>query len=94
RAVAAHLFAAGAIAVGDDLIGPALGGGALAKVSRRFGEGLVNGALTARIGLAAMEVCRPLPFQALKRPGVAGVMQGALRGLGGRSAASADSGKS
>lgn len=78
KAVSAHLIAAGAISVGDDLIGPALGGGALAKVSRRFGEGVINGALTARIGVAAMEVCRPLPFEARARPGVAGLIKGAL----------------
>lgn len=78
KAVSAHLIAAGAISIGDDLIGPALGGGALAKVSRRFGEGLVNGALTARIGIAAMEVCRPLPFEARSRPGVAALIKGAL----------------
>lgn len=78
KAVSAHLIAAGAISVGDDLIGPALGGGALAKVSRRFGEGVVNGALTARIGIAAMEVCRPMAFEARSRPGVGGLIKGAL----------------
>lgn len=78
RAIAAHLVAAGAIAVGDDLLGPALGGGILARVSRRFGEGLVNGALTARIGVAAMEVCRPLPFAARPRPGVSALIRGAF----------------
>lgn len=78
KAVSAHLIAAGAISVGDDLIGPALGGGALAKVSRRFGEGVINGALTARIGVAAMEVCRPMPFEARTRPGVGALIKGAL----------------
>jgi putative membrane protein len=68
KAVATHLAATGAVAMGDDLLGPVLGGGALAKLSRRFGEGLVNGALTARVGAAAIEVCRPLPFEALERP--------------------------
>ena len=29
--------------------------------SARFGEGAVNGILTARIGLAARDVCRPIP---------------------------------
>ena len=33
-----------------------------ARLSRRLGEGAFNGALTARIGAAAVEVCRPLPF--------------------------------
>ncbi|MEM7268252.1 MAG: TIGR01620 family protein [Pseudomonadota bacterium] len=84
RAVVAHLVAAGALAVGDDLIGPALGGGVVAKLSRRFGEGLVNGALTARIGIAAIEVCRPLPFEALEKPGVAGLIRSAFSDLSRR----------
>ena len=28
-----------------------------------LGEGLVNGALTARVGIAAIEVCRPMAFE-------------------------------
>jgi putative membrane protein len=67
KAVAGHLVATGAVAVGEDMLGAAVGGGALAKVSRRFGEGLVNGALTCRVGAAAIAVCRPLPFH--DRPG-------------------------
>ena len=70
RAVMTHLVATGAVAVGDDLIGSVAGGSVLSRVSRRFGEGIVNGALTARVGVAAMEVCRPLPFGQLKRPSV------------------------
>ncbi|MEL6999189.1 MAG: TIGR01620 family protein [Pseudomonadota bacterium] len=62
RAVAMHLVATGAVAVADDLLGPLIGGGVLSKLSRRFGEGAVNGALTARVGVAAIEICRPLPF--------------------------------
>ncbi|MEL6575564.1 MAG: TIGR01620 family protein [Pseudomonadota bacterium] len=81
RAVMAHLVATGAVAVGDDLISSVLGGGVLSKVSRRFGEGVVNGALTARVGLAAMEVCRPMPFVATKRASVTSVVQRALTGL-------------
>ncbi len=81
RAVMSHLVATGAVAVGDDMIEPVLGGGILAKLSRRFGEGLVNGALTARVGVAAMEVCRPLPFAALDRPSVRGIIRQALSGL-------------
>ncbi|MEM7544117.1 MAG: TIGR01620 family protein [Pseudomonadota bacterium] len=78
RAIASHLVAAGAIAVGDDLLGPALGGGILSKVSRRFGEGMINGALTARIGVAAMDVCRPMPFHKRKRPNITTLIRGAL----------------
>ena len=81
RAVATHLLATGAVAIGDDMISSVAGGGALSKVSRKFGEGVINGALTARVGLAAMEVCRPMPFSALKRPGVSGVLKRALAGM-------------
>ncbi|MGR3503254.1 YcjF family protein [Pseudaestuariivita sp.] len=81
RAVMTHLVATGAVAVGDDLIGSVAGGSVLAKVSRRFGEGLVNGALTARVGVAAMEVCRPLPFRAETRPSVSALVTRSLTGL-------------
>lgn len=84
RAVMTHLVATGAVAVGDDLIGSVAGGTALARLSRRFGEGVVNAALTARVGLAAMEVCRPLPFLSQERPSVTAVLGRALRGLFGR----------
>ncbi|SDD28383.1 YcjF family protein [Ruegeria marina] len=81
RAVLSHLVATGAVAVGDDLLEPVLGGSVLSKLSRRFGEGLVNGALTARVGVAAMEVCRPLPFSGGRRPSVRKVVRRALTGL-------------
>ena len=83
KAVASHLVATGAVAVGDDMIGSVAGGGVLSKLSRRFGEGVVNGALTARVGIAAMEVCRPMPFEALDRPKVTQIVRRALRGLFG-----------
>jgi putative membrane protein len=79
-----HLVATGAVAVGDDLISSVAGGGMLSKLSRRFGEGVVNGALTIRVGIAAMEVCRPLPFTRLERPRVTNMMGRALAGLFGR----------
>ncbi|MEM9910540.1 MAG: TIGR01620 family protein [Pseudomonadota bacterium] len=81
RSVMTHLVATGAVAVGDDMLSSVAGGGLLSKLSRRFGEGLVNGALTARVGVAAMEVCRPLPFHAEPRPSVRKMVQSALAGL-------------
>ena len=85
RAVLSHLVATGAVAVGDDMLEPILGGSLLGKLSRRFGEGLVNGALTARVGVAAMEVCRPLPFSAARRPKVRSIITASLGGLFGKS---------
>ncbi|UYV36332.1 YcjF family protein [Rhodobacteraceae bacterium D3-12] len=83
RAVLTHLVATGAVAVGDDMIGSIAGGGLLGKLSRRFGEGVVNGALTARVGVAAIEVCRPVPFSTGKRPSVSRLVSRALAGLFG-----------
>ncbi len=81
RRVFSHLLATGALALGDDLIGSVAGGGILGKLSRRFGEGVVNGALTARVGVAAMELCRPMPFAALPRPKVTNLMSRAMTGV-------------
>ncbi|WP_283646298.1 YcjF family protein [Marinovum algicola] len=81
KAVMAHIVATGAVAVGDDMLEPLLGGSLLGKLSRRFGEGMVNGALTARVGVAAMDVCRPVPFGVKTRPSVRGIVQSALTGV-------------
>ncbi|SOB94378.1 YcjF family protein [Rhodobacter maris] len=81
RTVMTHLVATGAVAAGDDLIDTVAGGHVAAKLSRRFGEGIVNGALTARVGIAAMEVCRPMPFSALPRPKVRSLTGRALSGV-------------
>lgn len=83
KAVAGHLVATGAVAIGDDLIGSIAGGSVLSKLSRRFGEGLVNGALTARVGIAAMEVCRPMPLSKETRPSVTALLKRALTGFFG-----------
>ncbi len=57
-----HLAVTGGIAVGDSLLQQVFGLGVAAKVSARLGEGVLNGMMTARFGLAAISVCRPLPF--------------------------------
>ena len=80
RDVLAHLAVTGSIAVGDSLIQQVIGHGLASKLSARLGEGVVNGLMTARIGIAAMDYCRPLPFRALKRPGI-GDFAGDLRGV-------------
>ncbi len=81
RHVLSHLVATGAMAAGDDLLTQVFGGTLLAKLSGRFGEGLVNGMMTARVGLSAMEVCRPLPFSADRRPSVLRIVKDGLSGL-------------
>jgi putative membrane protein len=70
RAVGAHLAITGGMAVGDSLVQTVLGHGIAAKISTRLGEGVLNGLLTARIGISAMAVCRPMPYFAQKPPGI------------------------
>ncbi len=74
RATASHLAVTGGMAAGDSLIQQILGHGIAARVSARLGEGVINGLLTARVGIAAVEVCRPLPFIAGTPPRLADVM--------------------
>jgi len=66
RLVFGHIVATGGLAMTDDLIGQFLGHDLLRRLSRRLGEGAFNGALTARVGVAAVEVIRPLPYLAAK----------------------------
>lgn len=73
RSVAAHLAVTGAVAVGDTLMQQVLGHGLASRLSAKLGEGFVNGLLTARVGLSAMSVCRPISFTTQKQPSVGDV---------------------
>jgi putative membrane protein len=79
RLTVSHLAMTGGLAASDSLIQQVLGHGIAAKLSARLGEGMLNGLLTARLGLAAIEVTRPLPFAGLSRPTLRDLMSDALR---------------
>lgn len=81
RMVFTHIVATGGLAMTDDLLGQFLGQDLLRRLSRRLGEGTFNGALTARIGVTALTVIRPLPFLAAKPPRVRDVLAEALKPL-------------
>lgn len=83
RHVVAHLALTGGMAASDSLIQQMLGHGIAAKLSARLGEGLLNGLLTARLGLAAVDVTRPLPFVALPRPALSDLAKDLMRRAGG-----------
>lgn len=83
RSALAHLAVTGSIAAGDSVVQQLVGHGLAARLSAKLGEGVVNGMMTARIGVAAMEAARPLPFDAVKRPGM-GDMLAALGSLAPR----------
>ena len=84
RDVIAHLAVTGSIAMGDGLVQQVLGHGLASKLSARLGEGVVNGLMTARIGIAAMDLCRPMPFRALRRPGIGDFIGDLTPGAGRR----------
>lgn len=66
RAVLVHLVATGGVALTDDLFGQFIGQDVLRRLSARLGEGAFNGALTARVGVAAIDLVRPLPVIAAR----------------------------
>jgi putative membrane protein len=67
-----RMFVTATFAVTADVVGDVLGahvGGRLAGlVSGKLAEGVFAGVRTARLGLLAIEQCRPLPFAADDRP--------------------------
>ncbi len=81
RAAITHLAVTGGMGAGDSLVQQIVGHGLAARLSARLGEGVINGLLTARVGIAAIEVCRPLPFVNGKPPRLGDVMA-ELRRLG------------
>ncbi len=62
KLVVAHIVGTGGVALTDDLLGQFFGQDVLRRLSRRLGEGVFNGALTVRMGAAALDVIRPMPF--------------------------------
>ncbi|MCS6759349.1 MAG: TIGR01620 family protein [Candidatus Devosia euplotis] len=67
-AILAHLTVTGGLVLTDGLVEQLVGQGLAAKLSARLGEGVVNGLTTVRVGIAAMRVVRPLPFETKSQP--------------------------
>jgi putative membrane protein len=57
-----NVVAAGVGELVSDAAVETLGASLLSFLSTRAGQGVLNGVLAARLGLSAMQVCRPLPF--------------------------------
>ncbi|WP_413993458.1 YcjF family protein [Labrys okinawensis] len=73
-----NLAITGGMAAGDSILSQALGHGIASRISAKLGEGVLNGILIARLGLAAMLATRPMPFDVLPRPGVTDVAGGLI----------------
>lgn len=67
-AILTHLAVTGGLVLTDGVVEQLVGQGLAAKLSARLGEGVVNGLMTVRVGIAAMRVVRPLPFEVQKQP--------------------------
>ncbi len=80
RAVTTHLVITGTMALGDSILQQLVGHGIAAKLSAKLGEGVLNGLLTARVGIAALQVCRPMPFALAPAPGLKEVVPGLFAG--------------
>jgi putative membrane protein len=68
RRMLGNIAIAGVAETGNHLMAEALGGTLAASLSSRVGQGVINGLLTARIGLTAMHLCRPLAYDDTNRP--------------------------
>jgi putative membrane protein len=62
RRTLAHVLAAGVGELLSDAAVETAGASLLSVISSRIGQGAVHGLLAARLGLAAVQICRPLPF--------------------------------
>lgn len=87
RMVFTHIVATGGVAMTDDLLGQFLGQDLLRRLSRRLGEGVFNGALTARVGTAAVDVIRPLPFRETAKVRMRSIVKELVRGTPKQAAA-------
>lgn len=67
-AILSHLAVTGGLVLTDGVMEQLVGQGLAAKLSARLGEGIVNGLMTVRVGIAAMRVVRPLPFETQNQP--------------------------
>ncbi len=66
--IVGHLAIAGGAALAEDMMKHVLTHSMAAKLSAKLGQGLLNGGLTARIGIVATTLMRPLPYIERKPP--------------------------
>jgi putative membrane protein len=79
RQVMAHLAVTGGVGMADSVVQQVIGHGIASRLSARLGEGMVNGLLTARLGLLTIDLVRPLPFHELPRPALNDLVSTLLR---------------
>ncbi|MEZ5923648.1 MAG: TIGR01620 family protein [Hyphomicrobiaceae bacterium] len=78
-----HIVVTTGIDITGDLVPAGVASGLAPLFGRKLGEGLFNGAMTARLGTAAIEICRPMPFMDAKAPNPGSVIALITREVGG-----------
>ncbi len=81
KMVLGHLTLTGGLALSADMLQQFMGQRIAAKISAKLGEGLFNGTLTARIGLAALDICRPLPYLKARKPAIRDLISTLVSGI-------------
>lgn len=82
RRAIGQVVIAGGMEAGDGIFNSLFGSSVAAKLSAKVGEGMVNGMMTARLGIATAELCRPLPFGKNNKPKLLDVAGSALKRVG------------
>lgn len=82
RRVFTHIVVTGGVGMAHNLLPDAIGKGIASRLAGRLGEGMINGVLTSRLGIAAIELCRPLAFIEASPPKVREVVGTMIAGGG------------
>lgn len=81
RMVLSNMVFAGATEIATDVGMDFFSQNLTAKLSLRAAQGIGVGLLTARLGIKAMEFCRPIAFQANERPKISAIRQELLTSM-------------
>jgi len=80
RHAVSHIAIAGASEFVTDGAVEALGGQLASAISVRAGQGIINGLLTAKLGLLVMGLSRPIPFTSDNKPRLKDIRDHILKG--------------
>lgn len=86
RRVLENAAMAGAVEYLGDLLTAHIGAGVAGKVSSKVGQGAFTALRTARLGLIAIEACRPVPFTSEDRASLASLRGDIMKPFRGRDA--------
>ncbi|WP_316978230.1 TIGR01620 family protein [Shumkonia mesophila] len=86
RRVLENAAMAGAVEYLGDLLTAHIGAGVAGKVSNKVGQGAFTALRTARLGLIAIEACRPVPFTSEDRASLASLRGDIMKPFRGRDA--------